>query len=288
MNDPWTIKRVLDWTTDDFSKRGIDSPRLEAELLLGHLLKVERLYLYTHFDRPLATQELTLFRQLVARRRNGECNAHIIGVKEFWSLEFYVTSDVLVPRPDTETLVQAAVEVCKEGGTVLDLCTGSGCVAVAIAQECANVVVHATDVSASALAVAKNNVIKHQLEERVQLFEGDLFAPLPKDQRYDVIVSNPPYVIESDLVSLSPEVQKEPRIALLGGGDDGLEITRRLLEAASSYLRPNGHLFIELDDTQTVYVAQQLGPKVFGETGRTIKDLSQNNRVVAFHFRESD
>ena len=280
----WTIKRVLDWTTEDFSNRQISSARLEAELLLSHLLGVERLYLYTHFDRPLNANELTRFRELVGRRRRGECNAYIIGVKEFWSLEFEVTPSVLVPRPDTETLVQAAIEVCHDGMKVLDLCTGTGCIAVAMAMECTGVSVDATDISADALDVARRNVARHGLTDRVTLHEGDLFDPLPEDNRYDVIVSNPPYVRQSELSQLSAEVQHEPHIALLGGGDDGLDITRRLLTRIPEYANPGAAVFIELDDAQTIHVVNELGPKILGTQGRAIADLAGKNRVAAFQL----
>ena len=282
MEHTWTIKRVLDWTADDFITREIPSARLEAELLLSHLLGVERLYLYTHFDRPLQQEELTKFRELVARRRRGESNAHITGAKEFWSLTFEVTADVLIPRPDTETLVQAAIDVCKEGMHVLDLCTGSGCVAVAIASECPGVTVHATDLSPAALAVAKRNVERHAMAHRISLFNGDLFDAVPADSRYDVIVANPPYVLATDLPQLSPEVQREPHLALIGGGADGLDITRRLLQQIPQHITPGAAIFLELDDTQTVFVANHLGPELLGKTGQTIKDLAGLNRVVGF------
>ncbi|MBN2714247.1 MAG: peptide chain release factor N(5)-glutamine methyltransferase [Deltaproteobacteria bacterium] len=282
MEQNWTIKRVLDWTTNDFNERQMPSARLEAELLLCHLLDVERLYLYTHFDRPLHQDELTQFRALVARRRRGECNAHITGIKEFWSLSFEVNPLVLVPRPDTETLVQAAVDVCQDGMTVLDLCTGSGCVAVAVASECPGVTVHATDISPEALAVAARNVAKHDLSQRITLFEGDLFEALPPQNRYDVIVANPPYVRATELPELSIEVQQEPQLALLGGGADGLDITRRLLGQVKTFANKGASIFIELDDTQTVRVATELGPELLGRQGTTIADLAGKNRVVAF------
>lgn len=284
MQKQWTIKSVLDWTADDFSQRQMPSARLEAELLLCHLLQEERIYLYTHFDRPLYGEELSRFRQLVSRRRNGECTAHITGIKEFWSLEFEVTHDVLVPRPDTETLVQAAVDVIDGEAMILDLCTGSGCVAVAVASECAGVKVHATDVSESALEVAKRNVVRHKLEDRIHLFKGDLFDAVTPGSRYDVIVSNPPYVVESELPSLSAEVQNEPRLALVGGGKDGLDIPKQILQQAAAFLKKGGHLLMELDDFQSVHMARELGPQLLGQKGWTLQDLAGKNRVVAFCF----
>jgi release factor glutamine methyltransferase len=284
MANTWTIKRVLDWTTEDFRNRQIPSARLEAELLLCHMLGVERMYLYTHFDRPLHGGELSQFRALVARRRGGECNAHITGQKEFWSLEFEVNRDVLVPRPDTETLVQAAVEACNGEMRVLDLCTGSACVAVALASECPHVSVHATDLSPAALAVARRNVARHHLDERVTLFEGDLFDALPPGSKYDIIVSNPPYVRAADLPTLSAEVRNEPEMALVGGGDDGLDIARRLLGHVSAYANPDAVVFLELDDGQTVHVADVLGPAMLGRKGSVVQDLAGRNRVVSFRL----
>ena len=282
MEQIWTIKQVLDWTAEDFNNRGMDSARLEAELLLSHMLGVERLYLYTHFDRPLNRDELNRFRALVGRRRRGECNAHIIGSKEFWSLEFEVTSSVLVPRPDTETLVQAAIEFCRDGMSVLDLCTGTGCIAIAVASDCPGITVDATDISADAIEVARRNVARHNMSNRIALYEGDLFDPLPTGSKYDVIMANPPYVRESELNQLSAEVQNEPHLALLGGGDDGLDITRRLLTRLSEFANPGAAVFIELDDAQTPHVATELGPKVLGKQGQTIADLAGKNRVAAF------
>ncbi|MBN2342194.1 MAG: peptide chain release factor N(5)-glutamine methyltransferase [Deltaproteobacteria bacterium] len=288
MSQVWTVKSVLDWTTDDFTARGIESPRLEAEILLSRMLEEERLYLYTHFDRPLHPDELQRFRAWVARRRNGECTAYIVGEKEFWSLSFEVTPDVLVPRPDTETLVQAAVDVLRSRGEspsqVLDLCTGSGCVAVALASECNTAEIHATDISAAALTVARRNVSRHRFDDRVTLFEGDLFNAVPKDNRYDVIVSNPPYVIGHEIAGLSAEVQREPRLALVGGGDDGLDICRRLLADAKLYIKPGGYLFIELDNVQTVQAANELGPTLLGTAGWVIDDLAGKHRVAAFQL----
>lgn len=284
MEQTWTIKRVLDWTTDDFNSRQIPSSRLEAELLLSHMLNVPRLYLYTHFDRPLHPEELTRFRELVARRRRGECNAHITGVKEFWSLDFEVNQSVLVPRPDTETLVQAAIDVCDGRQRILDLCTGSGCVAVAIASECPEVSVDATDISTQALAVARRNVTRYQMDARITLYEGDLFNALPANHRYDVIVANPPYVVASELPNLSVEVQHEPHLALLGGGADGLDVTRRLLSGVLPFCNPGARIFLELDDVQTVHVANVLGPQILGKQGSTIQDLAGKHRVVSFHI----
>ena len=284
MTNTWTIKRVLDWTTEDFRNRQMPSARLEAELLLCHMLNVERMYLYTHFDRPLQGGELSRFRELVARRRGGECNAHITGHREFWSLDFEVTRDVLVPRPDTETLVEAALAACGGGMTVLDLCTGSACVAIALAIERPDITVHATDISPAALAVAKRNVVRHGLEARVALYEGDLFDALPPRSRYDVIVSNPPYVRATDFPHLSAEVRNEPELALLGGGEDGLDIARRLLGQVSAYANSDAQVFLELDDVQTVHVAEVLGPQILGRSGQVIQDLAGRNRVVSFRL----
>jgi len=279
-NAPWTAGRVLGWATDDFRKRGLPAPRLEAELLLAHVIGCPRLELYTGHDRPLTREELDGFRAAVTRRRGGEPATYICGVKEFWSLELEVTGDVLVPRPDTETLVEACLERLDDG-PVLDLATGSGCVAIALASERPSITLDATEISSAACAVARRNVERHGLAERVAVFEGDLFRPLPADRRYRAIVSNPPYVRDAEIDGLAPEVRREPRLAL-AGGPDGLDVIRRILAEAPGHLLPGGVLLIELDPRQAEVVADELGPLALGVNGTIARDLAGRERVVVF------
>jgi release factor glutamine methyltransferase len=284
MKEIWTIKRVLDFAAVDFADKGFESPRLEAELLLSSLLNVNRIYLYTNFDRPLQPDELAEFRNFIARRRAGEPASYIIGKKEFWSMDFYVTPDVLVPRPDTETLLEAAMPCFESASAVLDLCTGSGCLAVVIAKTFSHLRVDATDISPKALDIARKNARFHEISDNLSFYRGDLFDALPKKIKYDVIITNPPYVIGSVIDTLAPEVQKEPRMALDGGGSDGLDIIRRLLMQAPDYLSSEGKLFVELDPAQADLVANSLGPSFLGVKGKIIKDFAQRERVVSFEL----
>jgi release factor glutamine methyltransferase len=278
-NGRWTAGAVLGWATADFAGKGFDRPRLEAELLLAHALGCPRLDLYTGHDRPLDAAELARFREAVARRRGGEPSAYITGSKGFWSIDLEVGPAVLIPRPETELLVEALL-ARSEAGRVLDLCTGSGCVGLALLRERPALAVDAVDLSPAACAVAKRNAEALGLAARFTVFEGDLFAPLPP-RTYGAIVGNPPYVRDGELESLAPEVRREPRLALVGGAD-GLEVIRRILGGAAAWLEPGGLLLLEMDPRQTRAVAGELGPSLFGSPGEILRDLAGLERVVVF------
>jgi release factor glutamine methyltransferase len=278
--ETWTVRRVLEWATADFRGRAIDTPRLDAELLLASALKCTRLDLYTGMDRPLEPAELAAFREAIARRRQREPVAHIVGEKDFWSLAFEVTPGVLVPRPDTETLVDAALRA-GPGERLLDLCCGTGCVAIAIATERPELAVDAVDVSPKAAAVARRNTARHGLESRVTVHEGDLFAPLPNGARYSMIVANPPYVCDAEIEALAAEVRCEPRLALAGGAD-GLDVVRRILAGAPRFLAPGGAVLLEIDPRQAAAVSQKIGSEALGVCGEVVRDLAGQERVVAF------
>jgi len=237
----WTTLSVLSWTASRFAERGLPSARLDAEVLLAHVLKTNRVALYTGFDKPLEEPELARYRELIKRRLAGEPVAYLIGEQEFWSLPLAVDARVLIPRRDTETLV----EVGKRAGgrRIADVATGSGAVALALATELPEATVVATDVSEEALAVARANVARHGLDGRVELRAGDLVQPLAAES-FDLIVSNPPYVRTGDLAGLSAEVRREPRRAL-DGGADGLDILRRLVASARDRLAEGGTLAVE-------------------------------------------
>ena len=276
----------MTWATEDFKGRGIESPRLDAELLLGHVLKAGRLSLYTGFDRPLEAPELAAYKQAIVRRRAGEPLAYITGEKEFWSLSFKVTPAVLIPRPDTETLVSSALERMGETGRALDLCTGSGCIAAALASEKPEWTVDATDLSPEALAVATENIEQLGLSDRVRLSLGDLFAPVT-GARYDIIVSNPPYVPDGEIDTLQKEVQKEPRSALAGGAD-GLDLVRKIIAAAPDFLNPGASILIEVDPRQMIPLLTEVGPDFFELPGEVVSDLSHTERVVIFTQKGGD
>lgn len=279
--EPWTVRRVLEWTTGHLKKHGSESPRLEAEILLAHARKCRRIELYTNFDEELTDAVRTPMRELVQRRAAHEPVAYLVGHREFFSLDFRVTPDVLIPRPDTETLVMEVLSIAKTRPKtrVLDLCTGSGCIAVAVAKNCSTATVTATDASSAALAVATENAQKHGVTDRVTFHAGDLFAALPDTEPFDSIASNPPYIPSKDIEQLSADVrQYEPRSAL-DGGPDGLDLLRRLIAAAPQYLVPGGWLFTEFTPEQAPAVQQFA--KAAGFADVTIaKDPASRPRVL--------
>ncbi len=242
----WTPLKLLSWTQGFFARSGVDAPRLTAELLLAHALGCDRVRLYLDFDKPLGEPELAAFRALVKRRAAGEPTAYLLGRKEFYGRPFRVDRRVLVPRPETELLVEAALPALPEGGAALDLCTGTGCIGITLALERPGARVTAVDLSPEALAVAKENAAA--LGAAVDLLQGDLFGPVPPEARFHVIASNPPYVPSGELPGLSREVRQEPALAL-DGGPDGLAVARRLVAEAPGRLLPGGALLVELHES---------------------------------------
>jgi len=245
-DEAWTPLRLIAWTQGFFAKGGVDAPRLTAEILLAHALSCDRVRLYLDFDKPLGAPELAAYRELVRRRVAGEPTAWLTGRREFLGRPFRVDPRVLVPRPETELVVEAALDLLPEGGAALDLCTGSGCIAVSLSLSRPGARVVATELSPGALAMARENA--SALGAAVELLEGDLYAPLPADLRFDLVVSNPPYVPAGEIDGLSREVRREPRVAL-DGGPDGLDVTRRIVAGAPARLRPGGALVIEMHET---------------------------------------
>jgi release factor glutamine methyltransferase len=245
-DEAWTPLRLITWTQGFFAKGGVDAPRLTAEILLAHALSCDRVRLYLDFDKPLGAPELAAFRELLRRRAAGEPTAWLTGRREFMGHAFRVTPHVLVPRPETELLVEAALAHLPPDGSLLDLCTGSGCIAVSAALARPDARVVATELSPEALAVARENAAS--LGARVELLEGDLFGPLAPEDRFDVIVSNPPYIPAGEIAGLSREVRKEPRMAL-DGGVDGLDTLRRIVSCAPSRLRQEGLLVVEIHES---------------------------------------
>ncbi|MBP5200261.1 MAG: peptide chain release factor N(5)-glutamine methyltransferase [Schwartzia sp.] len=275
----WTIGSILKWSEQYFGSHGADTPRLDAEVLLSHLLGQKRIFLYVHFDQPLTAEELARYREMVKRRAAGEPVAYICGEKEFMGLTFKVTPAVLVPRPDTETLVEAAIERLKgkEGARIADVCTGSGAIALALAHYLPESSVTATDISSDALEIAKQNAETLGLSERVQFFEGDLLAPLA-GETFDAIVSNPPYIPGAEIEGLPREVRAEPKIAL-DGGADGLDFYRRLVRESSALLKDGGFLAVECGDTQAGAIAEMAKDGGFGKT-EIVRDLADKERVI--------
>jgi release factor glutamine methyltransferase len=255
----WTNRSLLAWMVQDFTALGLASPRLDAEVLLAHVLGIDRVRLYMDMDRPLTAAELAGVRALVVRRRQREPVAYLTGQREFYRRAFEVSPAVLIPRPDTESLVERALTLfaVDAPARVLDLCTGSGAIAVSLAAERPLFQVDATDISAEALAVARRNAQRHAVADRVAFQQGDLFDALPEPQRYDLIVANPPYIGAAELPELAPELQHEPQLALLAGRD-GLDVLQRLCAAVSDWIAPGAVILFEVGAGQADLVADAL------------------------------
>jgi release factor glutamine methyltransferase len=279
-SDTWTIRKVLTWTTQHFEKRQVDSPRLTAEVLLAYVLKADRVRLYVDLERPLSKEELASFRALIERRMGGEPTQYLTGVKEFYNRPFKVDARVLIPRPETELLVEAALHALPKDAPsqALDVCTGSGCIAISLAAERPQATVLATDLSADACALARENAEKLGVGDRVSILQGDLFAPVPADARFALIVSNPPYISSGEIPSLSAEVRREPHLAL-DGGADGLVVLRRVIEGARRLLQAGGLLAMEMAETQGSAVKELLQAAGFVDV-RVEKDLERRDRLA--------
>ncbi len=277
MVETWTLLRLLRWTTNFFDEKGIDNPRLDAELLLAHCLELDRVGLYLNYDRPLSADELNVIRPLVKRRGQREPLQYLLGSTEFWSLKFKVTPDVLIPRGDTEILVEEALSHAAETGSLLDVGTGSGAIVISLATELSEWQMTGLDISLQALHVARENIESHQLEQQIELVEGNL-AELPQ-QQYDLIVSNPPYIARSEWDGLMPEVRCfEPELALLAE-ENGLICYRQLAGQALQRLNSGGWLLVEIGCHQATVVKELFSAA--GLTNLFVRDdYSGQPRVV--------
>jgi release factor glutamine methyltransferase len=285
----WTVRRILEWTAPFLTRKGVDSPRLSAEMLLAHVLAVPRIRLYTEYDRPLADTVLATYRELVRRAAEHEPVAYITGHAPFFSLDFLVTRDVLIPRPDTETLVEAALSIIRrqtglESPRILDLCTGSGCVAAALAANQKSATIIAVDSQPAAVAVAVRNIEQLKLTDRVIILTGDLYAALasePDKRPFDLIVANPPYIPAGQIATLDKSVRDFEPISALDGGPDGLEIHRRILAGAAARLTPAGHLLMEIAFDQGKAAMALAAEYADLANPRILKDHAGNDRVLA-------
>ena len=255
-----TVLEVIQRSAEFLAKKGVDSPRLQVELLLSSVLLVPRLKLYLDFDRKLTPAELEAARELVRRRGHREPLQHILGSTCFCGLEIKVNRHVLVPRPETERLAERAWQyLCARdslGATALDFGTGSGCVAIAVAANCPDARVHAADISAEALRFARENAVSNNVADNIQFHCGNGFAALPSGVSFDLIVANPPYIPSAEIDALAPEVRDyDPRLAL-DGGADGLDFYRRLAAEAPGFLRPAGRMMLESGDGQTERIGE--------------------------------
>lgn len=275
-----TIGQLIELSAGYLGDKGCPSPRLDAELLLGHVLDLDRLDLCLNLDKPLSEAEVEQYRGLIGRRGQRLPVAYLTGVREFYSLPLEITRDVLIPRPETEFLVDKVLEVLEPGVPVeiLELGTGSGAVAVALAYQDPNIKVTATDISSQALKVAEKNAVRLEVDNQISFVESDLFADL--EGKYTVICSNPPYIPHGEMAGLAPEVQTEPSAAL-DGGVDGLDFYRRILDQASSFLEQPGFVVVEIGWDQGEAV-RAIGEQVGLKWLETQKDYGERDRVVVF------
>ena len=297
----WTIQKLLNWIAGYLADKGIDSPRLSAEMLLSHVVGLKRIELYTQFDKPVTKQQLDELHNLTERAGRHEPIAYLTGKTEFYCLELQVSPDCVIPRPETELLVERAIEFLRAHTgrqLVCDLCTGSGCIAIALARNYPDASIIATDISDSALAIAAKNIEKHQVKDRIKLLCGDLFDPLvpqldveklvlDSDRGFDLIVCNPPYVSAPEFEKLDRNVKDyEPKLALFAGVD-GLDVYRRIIEKADPFLKPDAALMLEVGYRQGQAIRELLEKaNCFAEI--TIeKDHHNNDRIAIAKKRKA-
>jgi len=283
LSETWTIARVLGWATEDFKARGLESARLDAELLLCEALATDRVKLIVEGQRPLEAAELSRYRDLIKRRRSGEPVAYILGRREFFGLQFRVDRRALIPRPDTEALLEVALARTRHEymfGNVLDLCTGSGCVAIAFAKQRPTWRVTALDACEDAIALAVENATRLGAVFGIRFGVGDLTEPLAESERFDLVTANPPYIPSADIASLDPSIRDfEPRAAL-DGGPDGLAIVRRVVSESAPRLVPGGILAVEVQYDQSDRVAELFGGAGLTDIERR-RDYGGHERVVS-------
>lgn len=288
-DEPWTVRRLLEWTAPFFARKGVDAPRMSAELLLAHVLAIPRIRLYTDYERVLPDDVLARFRELVKRAGEHEPIAYLTGRAHFFELEFEVTRDTLIPRPETETLVEAALNIIKvqpglEAPRVLDLCTGTGCVAAAIARRAKAATVVATDVSEAAVAVARRNVERLGLADRVTVHQGDLYDALASAVDagpFHVITANPPYIRSGDVERLDRNVREYEPLSALDGGPDGLALHRRILAGAAGRLAAGGRVLLEIAFDQGPAALDVAAHFPEFDDAKVLKDLAGRDRVLA-------
>ena len=283
----WTILKVLQWATNYFKRHEIDSPRATAEILLAHALAAERIDLYLHYDQPLNSKELARFKAIIKRRIKREPVAYILGCKEFWSLDLAVTRNVLIPRPETECLVEKALvylAVDSNSGRqhILELGTGSGAILIALASENSQHAYWGTDISAAAIQIAQRNAIAHGLAAYIHFLVTDWFASFAvRTDLFDMIISNPPYIRREDLKRLQPEIQAFEPLVALDGSEDGLLCLRHIIQSAYLYLRPGGMLLLEMGHDQKASLKQIIQRCGQYEDVNFYTDYGGYDRIVA-------
>jgi release factor glutamine methyltransferase len=280
--DIWTIKRLLTWTTDFLKKKGSESPRLDAEVMLAHVLDWPRVQLYTHFEDTISEGDRASYRELVKRRADGSPVAYLVGKKEFYSLKFEVGPAVLIPRPESEFVVVEFLQVCKaiESPLAVDVGTGSGCIALASLHHHKTARFLATDISPEALNVARRNAVALGLQDRIEFFQGERLAPVSHAGPFDAILSNPPYIPTAEIAGLERGVRDyEPHLAL-DGGPDGLRVVEALIDEAAPLLKPGGHLILEIGSVQEEPVRRMIEARGSYRLSPTVHDHAHHPRVI--------
>ena len=285
MNKIWTIGALLQWTQQYFAGKGIDSPRLDSEILLAHVLHKERIYLYAHYDEPMNGEELAAYRAMVKQRADRLSVAHILGTKAFMGLDFKVSEDVLIPRPETEMLVETVVAAAEgTAPAIIDIGTCSGAIILSLLHYLPQATGKGVDISPKALAIAAENGRTLGLDGRVTWIESDLFTKVPQGA-WDWLVSNPPYLTKGDMEHLQPEVRHDPALALYGG-DDGLEFYRRIAAESPAYVKAGGHCAVEIGAGQADAVTAVFCRHGAYDHEQTVKDYGGIDRVLVFSRKE--
>ena len=285
--DRWTVQRILEWTAGFLKQKGVESPRLEAELLLAFARKCPRIRLYTDFTEPLSDEQRAVMRELVQRRAKREPLAYLVGTREFYGRSFEVGPGVLIPRPETETLIDVCLERIPSdtASHVVEVGFGSGCISITLARQRPQCHVTATDISSTAMSIASRNVDRHAVADRVVLMQGDCLEPLLNSgMRFDGLVSNPPYIREDERDSLQPEVAVHEPAEALFAGTDGLDVVRRLIQQAPGILKPGAFLAMELDPSQCAEVTALVSAAGF-TAARVHRDLAGLDRIVEATFQ---
>lgn len=282
VEEPWTVKRLLDWTTQYLHRKGFEAPGTDAQVLLAHVLDCTRIYLFVRHDEQPTEEQRQRFRELVKRRAEGCPVAYLVGRKEFFLLDLEVGPAVLIPRADSHTVVYETLKLLKgvEAPEVLDLGTGSGNLAIAVAKQHATARVTAVDLSPDALAVAQRNAAKHGVSERISFLQGDLFEPLPAEARFHLVLSNPPYIPREDLDALPVGVRDYEPLLALDGGPGGFTVLDRILARAHQFLHPGGHLVVEIGSPQEKEARARFEQTPGFRLAATVHDADQHPRVL--------
>jgi release factor glutamine methyltransferase len=286
MEKTWTVLELINETTAYFKKKAIESARLDAELLLAHCLNRTRIQLYIDFERQVTAEELFAFRELVRRRAAREPVAYLIGYKDFWSLKIKVEKGVLIPRPETELLVEEAVKIFERvpekdaQRKILELGAGSGALSIALAQELKNCIIYATDISSAALKIAQDNSREHGCADRVHFIRSVSLGPFRQREIFDLIVTNPPYICSADIPGLAPEIREHEPIEALDGGPKGLDFYRQWIPEMPLLLKRNGWAVFEMGANQSAAVSQLCQNTGAFTDVQTVKDFAGYERVI--------